>query len=66
MDIPDFTKSDVLRFFFDDGSWYALRPSGTEPKIKLYLYTKGDTLDSVEKKLAIIEKTVKRKLESIQ
>ncbi|MBP7403012.1 MAG: GNAT family N-acetyltransferase, partial [Clostridia bacterium] len=34
----DFPRSDVLRYFFDDGSWYAVRPSGTEPKLKLYLY----------------------------
>ena len=33
-----FPRSDVLRFFFDDGSWYAVRPSGTEPKLKVYLY----------------------------
>jgi phosphomannomutase len=33
-----FPRSNVLRFFFDDGSWYAIRPSGTEPKLKIYLY----------------------------
>ena len=33
-----FPQSDVLRCFFDDGSWYAVRPSGTEPKLKIYLY----------------------------
>ena len=31
-------KSNVLKYYLDDGSWYAVRPSGTEPKIKLYIY----------------------------
>ena len=31
-------KSNVLKYYFDDGSWYAIRPSGTEPKIKVYIY----------------------------
>ena len=32
-------RSNVLRFFLEDGSWFAIRPSGTEPKIKFYFYT---------------------------
>lgn len=40
MDETGNPKSNVLKFFLDDGSWYAIRPSGTEPKIKLYIYTK--------------------------
>jgi phosphoglucomutase len=34
-------KSNVLKFIFDDGSWLVLRPSGTEPKIKLYVMATG-------------------------
>ena len=34
----DIPASNVLRFFFDDGSWFAMRPSGTEPKLKFYYY----------------------------
>jgi len=34
--IEGLPKSDVLKYFFEDGSWLAIRPSGTEPKIKLY------------------------------
>lgn len=66
MDIPNFTKADVLRFFFDDGSWYALRPSGTEPKIKLYIYSKGDNLKEVEKKISSMEKEIKERLDAIE
>ena len=34
-------KSDVLKYHLADGSWFCLRPSGTEPKIKFYFGTKG-------------------------
>ena len=32
-------RSNVLRFFLENGSWFAIRPSGTEPKIKFYFYS---------------------------
>ena len=35
-DIEGFTKSNVLRYIFEDGSFIAIRPSGTEPKYKIY------------------------------
>ena len=37
----DIPPSDVLIFRMTDGSWFAVRPSGTEPKIKFYYYTKA-------------------------
>ena len=30
-------QSDVLRYFLDNGAWLCIRPSGTEPKLKLYI-----------------------------
>lgn len=36
-------KSNVLRYDFADGSWLAVRPSGTEPKIKVYYSAKGES-----------------------
>ncbi len=39
-------KENVLRFIFEDGSWAAARPSGTEPKLKLYFSVKGKDRDS--------------------
>ncbi|WP_251862192.1 phospho-sugar mutase [Clostridium sp. Marseille-Q2269] len=59
-------RSNVLRFFLEDGSWYAVRPSGTEPKIKLYIYTKGDSIKSAEDKIKVIEKEVLHKLNSVK
>ena len=37
----DIPSSNVLRFFLDNGSWFAVRPSGTEPKIKFYFSIKS-------------------------
>ena len=39
----DIPPSNVLRFFLDNDSWFAVRPSGTEPKIKFYFYTKQNS-----------------------
>lgn len=55
-------KSNVLKYYFDDGSWYALRPSGTEPKIKIYIYSKGESEKDSKKKLDLIEKSTKEKI----
>lgn len=59
-------KTDALKFVFDDGCWYALRPSGTEPKIKLYVYSKANTLELAQEKLKEFEKNVLEKLHSIE
>lgn len=49
--IEGLPKSDVLKFFFHDDSWCAIRPSGTEPKIKYYIGVKGDSEVDAEKKI---------------
>ena len=41
--IDSLPKSNVLKYFLEDGSWIAIRPSGTEPKLKFYIATKGKT-----------------------
>ncbi len=57
----DIPPSNVLRFFLENGSWFAVRPSGTEPKIKFYFYTKQASkaeADSVNGKIrdAVLDK----------
>ncbi len=52
-ELTGFTKSDVLKYYLADGSWIAIRPSGTEPKCKFYYCVKGTSLaDAHEKTLA--------------
>ncbi|MDR1688745.1 MAG: phospho-sugar mutase [Clostridiales bacterium] len=43
--------SDVLYFVLGDGSWFCIRPSGTEPKIKIYFGVKGKTEEEADKKM---------------
>ncbi|MGI6607786.1 MAG: phospho-sugar mutase [Erysipelotrichaceae bacterium] len=49
-DIVGFDRSDVLKYFMEDGSWIAIRPSGTEPKCKFYYCIKGENQKDVENK----------------
>ena len=49
-DIVGFDRSDVLKYFLADGSWIAVRPSGTEPKCKIYYCIKGASKADVEEK----------------
>lgn len=58
-------KSNVLKYYMDDGSWYAVRPSGTEPKIKIYIYSKDKKEDKAESKIKEIESVVLNQLHSI-
>ncbi len=48
----DLPKSNVLRYSLENDCWCAVRPSGTEPKIKFYMGVRGDSLEGAEKDLA--------------
>ncbi|MBF0818857.1 phospho-sugar mutase [Streptococcus acidominimus] len=47
--------SNVLKYTLTDDSWFAVRPSGTEPKIKFYIATVGTDMQDAENKIAAIE-----------
>ncbi len=44
-------KTDALKFILDDGSWAAVRPSGTEPKCKFYFCAQGSSMDEARRRL---------------
>lgn len=63
--LDDLPKSDVLKFILEDDSWIAIRPSGTEPKIKFYFGTKSDDMNSVDLKLENLMTDIVRLVGSI-
>lgn len=50
--------ADVLKYFLTDGSWIAIRPSGTEPKMKFYLATKASSQEDANQKISAFEKAI--------
>ncbi len=50
--IADLPKENVLKFLWKNGSWMAVRPSGTEPKIKVYYSVQADTREESKARLA--------------
>ncbi len=51
-------KSNVLKYYLEDGSWIAARPSGTEPKCKFYLSIKGKDADEAASKTEVFGKDI--------
>ena len=47
-------SSNVIKYYLDDNMWFVLRPSGTEPKLKVYYGVKGKTQDDADKKLKLL------------
>ncbi|MFO7612172.1 MAG: phospho-sugar mutase, partial [Clostridia bacterium] len=63
VDIPG---SDVLKYGFDGGTWYAVRPSGTEPKLKVYIYTVKKTGEEALSTLDRFEKEIRKCIEEFE
>ena len=51
--------SDVLKYTLEENGWIAIRPSGTEPKIKFYIGVKGASNKEAEEKVAAYEASIK-------
>lgn len=60
----DDENTDLLYYKFTDGSWVGVRPSGTEPKLKLYINALGDSLEDAISKIDSIESWFKKRVES--
>ena len=56
----DMPASDVLKYTLEDETWLAIRPSGTEPKIKFYIGVKGDSHDAAAEKIAMYEEAIRK------
>lgn len=61
--IDDLPKENVLKYTFTDGSWIAVRPSGTEPKLKVYYSMCGETKEIANDKLENIRAILKNVIE---
>lgn len=55
-------KSNVLKYIFEDDSWFVVRPSGTEPKMKIYIGIKGSDEKSSENKIENLENEIMKLL----
>ena len=51
-------SSNVIKYYLNDNMWFVLRPSGTEPKLKVYYGVKGATQAEADKKLELLSKEV--------
>ncbi len=56
----DLPKSNVLKYWYHDGSWLAVRPSGTEPKIKFYYAARGNEASECKAKIADMQEAVQK------
>lgn len=61
--IDDLPKENVLKYTFTDGSWMAVRPSGTEPKLKVYYSMCGETREVATEKLEKVRAILKKEIE---
>jgi len=58
-------KSNVLKFVFDDDSWFVCRPSGTEPKLKIYIGVIGESIEDAKQKNQAFKKEIMELVEQI-
>lgn len=56
--IINLPKSNVLKFILEDESWFVVRPSGTEPKMKIYLSCIGKSLESAYNNMEVFKKSI--------
>lgn len=60
-----FPESNVLKYYYDENTWVVLRPSGTEPKIKIYYGTKASSMEEAKRFIFDLNKHVLAMIESL-
>lgn len=55
---------DLLKFYFGEETWFALRPSGTEPKLKIYAYAVSEDKDEAERKIRAMKEEIMEKIQA--
>lgn len=63
--LKGFDKADVLKMLLEDGSWIAIRPSGTEPKCKFYYCVKGNNKEEVAKKFKLFDEAIQQEIKKV-
>lgn len=63
--IDGLPNSDVLKFYLEDNSWVAIRPSGTEPKLKFYIGVNSDSEEKASKKINNIKDYLNNKIDTL-
>ena len=63
--VDGFPREDILRYFLDDDSRVIVRPSGTEPKLKVYLDTSGETGADAQAGLVVLDTAVRELLTTL-
>jgi phosphoglucomutase len=58
-------KSNVIKYILEDGSWFCLRPSGTEPKVKFYFGVSRSSLEESKKNLSSLKQAVMGKVNQL-
>ncbi len=61
--VGDLPKENVLKYTFTDGSWLAVRPSGTEPKLKVYYSMRGTDIADATARLDSVRTILKKEIE---
>ncbi|MBQ7148163.1 MAG: phospho-sugar mutase [Pseudobutyrivibrio sp.] len=62
----DIPAQNAIRIFLENGSWFAIRPSGTEPKIKFYFYSNQDSRENALKVNAQIKEEIFALINSVE
>ena len=56
--VLDYPKSNVIKFILEDESWFVLRPSGTEPKLKIYIALKAPSVQEADEHIAHLKEAI--------